>query len=206
MTANPASAPASAATAQIGVTGLAVMGRNLGRNFARNGFTVAVHNRSVARTESLIAEHGSEGDFVASETLEDFVASLSRPRTIVVMVQAGKATDAVIGDLIPLLEEGDIVIDAGNAHFADTRRREAQLREHGLHFVGAGVSGGEEGALLGPSIMPGGSAQSYETLGPIFEKISAHVDGVPCCMHVRCVCAGPLYQMVCKGKYYSDSA
>src|SRR5690625_6551138 len=152
------------------------MGRNLARNFARNGFTVAVHNRSYARTESLMADHASEGNFVAAESLEDFVASLFRPRTIVVMVQAGKATDAVIGDLIPLLEEGDIVIDAGNAHFADTRRREAQLREHGLHFVGAGVSGGEEGALLGPSIMPGGSVQSYETLGPIFEKIAAQVD------------------------------
>ena len=204
MTANAASAPASAATAQIGVTGLAVMGRNLARNFARNGFTVAVHNRSVARTESLIAEHGSEGDFVASETLEDFVASLSRPRTIVVMVQAGKATDAVIGDLVPLLEEGDIVIDAGNAHFADTRRREAQLREHGLHFVGAGVSGGEEGALLGPSIMPGGSAQSYETLGPIFEKISAHVDGVPCCTHVGPDGAGHFIKMVHNGIEYAD--
>src|SRR5690625_2107170 len=176
MTANPGSATAPAATAQIGVTGLAVMGRNLARNFARNGFTVAVHNRSFARTESLMADHGSEGIFVPSESLEDFVGSLERPRTVVVMVQAGKATDAVISDLIPLLEEGDIVVDAGNAHFADTRRREEQLREHGLHFVGAGVSGGEEGALWGPSIMPGGSVQSYETLGPIFEKIAAQVE------------------------------
>src|SRR5690625_496209 len=197
---------ATADKAHIGVTGLAVMGRHLARNFARNGCTVGVHNRSYARTETLIADHGLEGNFVPSEKLEDFVASLQRPRTVVVMVQAGKATDAVISDLIPLVEKDDIVVDAGNAHFADTRRRDEELRAHGLHFVGAGVSGGEEGALLGPSIMPGGSKQSYETLGPIFEKISAHVDGVPCCMHVRCVCAGPLYQMVCKGKYYSDSA
>src|SRR5690625_6668899 len=114
------------------------MGRNLARNFARNGFTVAVHNRSYARTESLMADHASEGNFVASETLEDFVASLSRPRTIVVMVQAGKATDAVLVDLVPLLEVGDIVIDAGNAHFAATLRREAQLREYAMLFVGAG--------------------------------------------------------------------
>lgn len=204
MTATPASATAPAATAQIGVTGLAVMGRNLARNFARNGFTVAVHNRSFARTESLMADHGSEGTFVPSESLEDFVGSLERPRTVVVMVQAGKATDAVISDLIPLLEDGDIVVDAGNAHFADTRRREEQLREHGLHFVGAGVSGGEEGALWGPSIMPGGSVQSYETLGPIFEKIAAQVDGVPCCTHVGPDGAGHFIKMVHNGIEYAD--
>src|SRR5690554_3765331 len=122
--------------AQIGVTGLAVMGSNLARNFARNGFTVAVHNRSRARTDALVAEHGHEGDFVASETLADFVASLERPRKVMIMVKAGAATDAVIDDLVPLLEPGDIVIDGGNAHFADTRRRETALKEHGLHFVG----------------------------------------------------------------------
>src|SRR5918996_2018644 len=128
--------------ADIGVTGLAVMGRNLARNFARHGYTVALHNRSHARTQSLVDEHGHEGDFVPSESMADFVASLERPRKVVIMVKAGAGTDAVIDELVPLLEEGDIVIDAGNAHFPDTIRREAQLKELGLHFVGTGVSGG----------------------------------------------------------------
>ena len=122
--------------AQIGVTGLAVMGRNLARNFARHGHRVAVHNRSYARTQALMAEAGSEGTFLPSETLADFVASLEKPRRVLIMVKAGPGTDSVIDDLVPLLEEGDIVIDAGNAHFPDTIRREAQLRQHGLHFVG----------------------------------------------------------------------
>src|SRR3954452_20124977 len=164
------------ARAQIGVTGLAVMGRNLARNFARHGYTVAVHNRSWSKTESLVAEHGDDGDFVASESMADFVASLERPRKVVIMVKAGGPTDAVIDELVPLLEEGDIVVDCGNAHFPDTIRREAALLEKGLHFVGSGGSGGEEGALLGPSIMPGGTKESYASLGPILEKISAKVD------------------------------
>ncbi|GAA2706838.1 NADP-dependent phosphogluconate dehydrogenase [Micromonospora olivasterospora] len=191
-------------TAQIGVTGLAVMGRNLARNLARNGFTVAVHNRSPERTRSLVAEHGDEGAFVPSESLADFVASLERPRAIVVMVKAGDPTDAVLGELVPLLEPGDIVVDCGNAHFADTRRREEALREHGLHFVGTGVSGGEEGALHGPSIMPGGSAESYRKLGPIFERIAAQVDGVPCCRHIGPDGAGHFVKMVHNGIEYAD--
>jgi 6-phosphogluconate dehydrogenase len=191
-------------SAQIGVTGLAVMGRNLARNFARNGFVVAVHNRSFARTQSLVAEHGGEGVFVASESMADFVASLERPRKVVVMVKAGGPTDAVIGELVPLLEEGDIVIDAGNAHFPDTRRREAQLAAVGLNFVGAGVSGGEEGALLGPSIMPGGPAESYVTLGPILERIAAKVDGQPCCAYVGPDGAGHFVKMVHNGIEYAD--
>lgn len=190
--------------AQIGVTGLAVMGRNLARNFARNGFTVAVHNRSAEKMHSLIADHGDEGEFVGCETLEDFVAALAKPRTIVIMVQAGGPTDAVIDSLVPLLEQGDIIVDAGNAHYPDTRRREAALREKGLHFVGSGVSGGEEGALLGPSIMPGGPAESYVTLGPILEKISAKVDGVPCCTHVGPDGAGHFVKMVHNGIEYAD--
>ncbi|WP_062202159.1 NADP-dependent phosphogluconate dehydrogenase [Demequina salsinemoris] len=190
--------------AQIGVTGLAVMGRNLARNFARNGFTVAVHNRSPQKMTSLLADHGTEGDFVGCESLEDFVAALERPRKIVIMVQAGAATDAVIDSLVPLLDEGDIIVDAGNAHFPDTRRREADLKAKGLHFVGCGVSGGEEGALLGPSIMPGGPAESYETLGPILEKISAKVDGVPCCTHVGPDGAGHFVKMVHNGIEYAD--
>ncbi len=192
------------ALAQIGVTGLAVMGRNLARNFARNGYTVAVHNRSPEKMHSLLAEHGDEGAFVGSESLEDFVASLEKPRKVVIMVQAGGPTDAVIDALVPLLDTGDIVVDAGNAHYPDTRRREAALREKGLHFVGSGVSGGEEGALLGPSIMPGGPAESYETLGPILEKISAKVDGVPCCTHVGPDGAGHFVKMVHNGIEYAD--
>ncbi|MET7396120.1 NADP-dependent phosphogluconate dehydrogenase [Dactylosporangium sp. NPDC005572] len=190
--------------AQIGVTGLAVMGRNLARNLARNGYVVAVHNRSPERTRRLVDEFGHEGTFVPGESMADFVASLARPRAVIIMVKAGGPTDAVIDELVPLLEEGDIVIDAGNAHFADTRRREQALREHGLHFVGTGVSGGEEGALLGPSIMPGGSPESYRTLGPMFEKISAKVDGTPCCTHIGPDGAGHFVKMVHNGIEYAD--
>jgi 6-phosphogluconate dehydrogenase len=193
-----------AATAQIGVTGLGVMGRNLARNLARHGFTVAVHNRSVARTNSLIEEHGDEGDFVPSESTADFIASLQRPRAVIIMVKAGGATDAVIDELIPLLETDDIIIDCGNSHYADTRRREEALRKHGLHFVGTGVSGGEEGALLGPSIMPGGSTEAYAKLGPIFESIAAQVDGTPCCVHIGPDGAGHFVKMVHNGIEYAD--
>jgi 6-phosphogluconate dehydrogenase len=192
------------AKAQIGVTGLAVMGRNLARNFARNGYTVAVHNRTPARTRSLIEEFGHEGTFVPAESPEEFVASLERPRRLLVMVKAGEPTDEVIKEFAPLLEDGDMIIDGGNAHFADTRRREAALREHGIHFVGTGVSGGEEGALHGPSIMPGGSVESYRTLGPMLEKISAKVDGAPCCTHIGADGAGHFVKMVHNGIEYAD--
>jgi 6-phosphogluconate dehydrogenase len=195
---------ARAGTAQIGVTGLAVMGRNLARNLARHGYTTAVHNRSFAKTQSLVADHGGEGTFVASESMVDFVASLERPRKVIIMVKAGGPTDAVITELVPLLDEGDIVIDAGNAHFPDTIRRERELKAHGLHFVGSGVSGGEEGALLGPSIMPGGSRESYAVLGPILEDISAKVDGVPCCTYVGPDGAGHFVKMVHNGIEYAD--
>jgi 6-phosphogluconate dehydrogenase len=190
--------------ADIGVTGLAVMGRNLARNLARHGYRVALHNRTAQRTRALVAEHGHEGAFVPAGSTGDFVASLGRPRAIIVMVKAGQPTDAVIGELIPLLDPGDIVIDCGNAHYADTRRRERELRAAGLHFVGAGVSGGEEGALHGPSIMPGGSAESYRTLGPIFESIAARVDGTPCCVHVGPDGAGHFVKMVHNGIEYAD--
>jgi 6-phosphogluconate dehydrogenase len=190
--------------ADIGVTGLAVMGRNLARNIARHGHAVAVHNRSSQRVDDLIAENGDEGDFRPSHSLEDFVASLAKPRRVIVMVKAGPATDAVIDELTPLLEEGDIVVDAGNAHFEDTRRREAALKEKGLHFVGTGVSGGEEGALLGPSIMPGGSKESYEALGPILESIAVEVDGTPCCTYVGPDGAGHFVKMVHNGIEYAD--
>ncbi|WP_067813291.1 NADP-dependent phosphogluconate dehydrogenase [Actinomadura kijaniata] len=190
--------------AQIGVTGLATMGRNLARNFARRGHTVAVHNRTAARTKALVEEFGHEGTFVPAETAEEFVAALERPRRLVVMVKAGAPTDAVIDEFAPLLEPGDMIVDGGNAHFADTRRREAALRERGIHFVGAGISGGEEGALNGPSIMPGGPAESYEALGPLLESIAANVDGVPCVTHIGPDGAGHFVKMVHNGIEYAD--
>ena len=189
-------------TARVGVTGLAVMGSNLARNLAGKGFVTAVHNRSYAKTQALIAEHGSDGRFVPSESMSDFVASLQRPRTAIIMVKAGAPTDAVIDELAALMEPGDIIIDGGNAHFPDTRRREEYLRSKSLHFVGCGISGGEEGALKGPSIMPGGSAESYRTVGPILETISAHVDGEPCCTHIGTDGAGHFVKMVHNGIEY----
>jgi len=192
-------------SAQIGVTGLAVMGRNLARNFARNGYTVALHNRTASRTHDLVAEFGDEGDFIPTETAEEFVAALERPRRLVVMVKAGDPTDAVIQEFAPLLEAGDMIVDGGNAHFADTRRRERELRERGIHFVGTGVSGGEEGALNGPSIMPGGSKESYAALGPMLEKISAKAeDRAPCVTHVGPDGAGHFVKMVHNGIEYAD--
>ena len=190
--------------AQVGVIGMAVMGSNLARNLARRGFRVALYNRTAARTDEVIALHGFEGDFVPSHDLADFVASLERPRRIILMVKAGGPTDATIDALIPLLEEGDIVVDGGNSFFQDTRRREQRLRGLGLHFVGAGISGGEVGALEGPSIMPGGSPESYEALGPILERIAADVDGEPCCTHIGADGAGHFVKMVHNGIEYAD--
>jgi 6-phosphogluconate dehydrogenase len=190
--------------AHLGVTGLAVMGRNLARNFARHQYTVAVHNRTTARTREFIDEFGHEGTFVPAESIEEFVASLERPRRLLTMVKAGAPTDAVIEEFAPLLEPGDMIIDGGNAHFADTRRREARLREQGIHFVGTGVSGGEEGALHGPSIMPGGSGEAYQAVGPMLEAISAKVDGTPCCTHVGPDGAGHFVKMVHNGIEYAD--
>ncbi len=196
--------PSPAGVADIGVTGMAVMGSNLARNLARNGYKVAIHNRSVEKTEHVMAEHGADGDFFPSESMDDFVASLQKPRVAIIMVKAGKATDSVIEELASRMEEGDIIVDCGNALFTDTVRREAELRERGLHFVGCGVSGGEEGALNGPSIMPGGSTESYDRLGPMFEKISAHVDNEPCCTHVGANGAGHFVKMVHNGIEYAD--
>ncbi len=186
------------------MTGLAVMGRNLARNFARHGYSVAVHNRSTARTAALVDNHGDEGTFIAAESLEDLVASLERPRRIVIMIKAGASTESVINELVPLLDPDDILVDGGNAHFIDTRRREAELRERSIHFVGTGISGGEEGALLGPSIMPGGSEHAYARLGPILEDVSVKVDGTPCCVHVGPDGAGHFVKMVHNGIEYAD--
>ncbi|MBE0010188.1 MULTISPECIES: NADP-dependent phosphogluconate dehydrogenase [unclassified Arthrobacter] len=191
-------------SAQIGVTGLAVMGANLARNLARNGYTVALHNRSIEKTDALLAKHADDGDFVRTETLEELVDSLEKPRRVLIMVKAGGPVDSVIGQLEPLLEPGDIVIDGGNSHYEDTRRREAALATKGLHFVGVGVSGGEEGALLGPSIMPGGSRESYDSLGPMLEKISAKYNGEPCCRWIGTDGAGHFVKMVHNGIEYAD--
>ncbi len=185
--------------ADVGVIGMAVMGSNLARNLARNGYSVALYNRTTSKTDAVVAEHGHEGDFRPAVELKDFVASLERPRRIISMVKAGRGTDAVIDSLIPLLEKDDIIVDGGNAHFEDTRTREQRLGALGLHFVGAGISGGEVGALEGPSIMPGGSRESYAALGPILEKISAHVDGQACCTWIGTDGAGHFVKMVHNG-------
>ncbi len=190
--------------ANIGVVGLGVMGSNLARNLAHHGHTVAVYNRSAPATERLIRDHGSEGEFIPSTTIADFVASLEKPRTAILLVKAGEATDATIKLLADEMEEGDIIVDGGNSLFTDTIRREREIRERGLHFVGAGVSGGEVGALEGPSIMPGGTAESYRTLGPILESIAAKVDGVPCVTHIGTDGAGHFVKMVHNGIEYAD--
>lgn len=195
----------AAPSANIGVVGLAVMGSNLARNLAsRQGNVVAVYNRTFAKTQELLSAHGADGDFVPSETIQDFVAALSRPRTAIIMVKAGAGTDAVIEQLSELFEEGDIIVDGGNALFTDTIRREQAARERGLHFVGTGISGGEEGALKGPSIMPGGSAESYRTLGPILESIAAVAEGEPCVTHVGTDGAGHFVKMIHNGIEYAD--
>ncbi|MFY2791702.1 NADP-dependent phosphogluconate dehydrogenase [Rhodococcus sp. KRD162] len=190
--------------AQIGVTGLAVMGSNIARNFAHHGHTVALHNRSIAKTDALIDEHGTEGTFIRTETIEEFVAALAKPRRVLIMVKAGDPTDAVIEELADAMEEGDIIIDGGNALYTDTIRREAAMKERGLLFVGAGISGGEEGALNGPSIMPGGPAESYKALGPLLESIAAQVDGTPCCTHIGPDGSGHFVKMVHNGIEYAD--
>ena len=192
-------------SANIGVVGLAVMGSNLARNLAsREGNTVAVFNRSPERTRTLTSDH-PEADFVASEGYDEFVASLATPRTAIIMVQAGAGTDAVISELVKRFEPGDIIVDGGNANFHDTIRREAEIAPTGIHFVGMGVSGGEEGALHGPSLMPGGTVQSYETLGPILQTIAAVApDGEPCVTHVGTDGAGHFVKMVHNGIEYAD--
>lgn len=192
------------AEANVGVVGLAAMGASLARNLARHGNKVAVFNRHYSRTEKLITEHGSEGEFFPAKTMEEFVASLKKPRTAIIMVKAGEPTDAMIGQLADLMEPGDIIVDAGNAHFPDTIRREKAISARGLHFVGCGVSGGEEGALNGPSLMPGGTAESWKTLGPILESIAAKVDGEPCATHIGTDGAGHFVKMVHNGIEYAD--
>ncbi len=198
----PDSAPT--ARANIGVVGLAVMGSNLARNLAsREGNTVAIYNRSREKTDTLLAEH-PEAEFVPAFTYEEFAASLQKPRTAIIMVKAGRGTDAVIDALVDAFEPGDIIVDGGNALFTDTIRREKAVRETGINFVGAGISGGEEGALNGPSIMPGGSDESWVTLGPILRSIAAVAEGEPCVTHVGHDGAGHFVKMVHNGIEYAD--
>ncbi len=192
------------AIANIGVVGLAAMGSNLARNLARHGNTVALYNRHFERTEKLVGEHGAEGSFVPSHTIGEFVASLSRPRTAIILVKAGAPTDAVIDELADAMEPGDIIVDGGNAYFKDTMRREKDIRARGLHFVGCGVSGGEEGALNGPSLMPGGTDESWRTLGPILKSIAAVAEGEPCVTHIGENGAGHFVKMVHNGIEYAD--
>jgi len=190
-------------SAQIGVVGMAVMGSNLARNFASKGFTTAIFNRTYAKTETVLAEH-PEANFVGSESVEDFVDSLEKPRRIIMMVKAGPATDATIEALLPHLDQGDIIVDGGNTYFPDTRRREKRLSELGFNFIGCGISGGETGALLGPSMMPGGPKDSYAHIGPILEKVAAQYDGEPCCTWIGPDGAGHFVKMVHNGIEYAD--
>ena len=188
-----------------GLTGLATMGANLARNVARRDIPVAVHNRTASRTHRFLDEHGSEGPLTGHESVEDWVGALSRPRVLMSMVKAGEATDAVIDEIAPHLDDGDILIDGGNANFRDTQRRHRALAQKGIHFLGVGVSGGEEGALNGPSIMPGGDREPYEeSVKPIFEAIAASVDGTPCCTYVGPDGAGHYVKMVHNGIEYAD--
>lgn len=189
---------------QIGVLGLATMGANLARNIARNGYRVAVYNRHAERTDRLVEQHGHEGEFVPAQDLNTFVAAIERPRAIVLMVEAGAAVEAVVAQLSPLLDPGDILVDAGNSLFSDTERRVGEAAVKGLRFVGMGMSGGEKGALHGPSLMPGGDADAYRHLEPLLTAIAAQVDGEACCAFMGPGGAGHYVKMVHNGIEYAD--
>jgi 6-phosphogluconate dehydrogenase len=189
---------------EIGVVGLATMGQNLARNLASHGVRVAVYNRTRQRTDDFMAAHSGEGDFRPAGSLEELARILKPPRAILLMVKAGPAVDDAIDSLTPVLAPGDTIIDGGNSLFLDTRRRAAAVENSGMGFIGAGVSGGEEGALLGPSIMPGGSRASYQRVAEMLTAISAKVDGVPCCMYIGPDGAGHFVKMVHNGIEYAD--
>lgn len=189
---------------QIGVIGLAVMGKNLAMNIESRGFSVSVFNRSYEKTENFLANEAKGKNFFGAESVEEFVNSLEKPRRIMLMVKAGPATDATIESLKPYLEKGDVLIDGGNTLYEDTIRRNKELDETGIHFIGTGVSGGEEGALKGPSIMPGGQKEAYDLVAPIFEAISAKVDGEPCTSYIGPDGAGHFVKMVHNGIEYGD--
>lgn len=188
---------------QIGVIGLAVMGKNLALNIESRGFTVSVFNRSPQKTTDLLEEAKGK-NLTGTFSIEEFVQSLEVPRKILIMVQAGSATDSTIEQLIPFLTEGDIIIDGGNAYFPDTQRRSKDLEAQGFRFIGTGVSGGEEGALKGPAIMPGGQESAYKLVEPILTAISAKVDGDPCCTYIGPDGAGHYVKMVHNGIEYGD--
>lgn len=188
---------------QIGVIGLAVMGKNLALNIESKGYSVSVYNRSREKTDEMMKESTGK-NIVATYTIEEFVNSLQSPRKILLMVKAGAATDATIEQLKPFLQKGDILIDGGNTFFGDTQRRNRELSELGIHFIGTGVSGGEEGALTGPSIMPGGQKEAYDLIAPILTDISAHVNGDACCTYIGPDGAGHYVKMVHNGIEYGD--
>ncbi|MBT2754818.1 NADP-dependent phosphogluconate dehydrogenase [Mesobacillus foraminis] len=188
---------------QIGVIGLAVMGKNLAWNMESKGYSVSVYNRSREKTDEMLEESKGK-NIVGTFSVEEFVNSLEKPRKIMLMVKAGGPTDATIDQLKPYLEKGDILIDGGNTFFADTQRRNKELSELGLHFIGTGVSGGEEGALKGPSIMPGGQKEAYDLVAPIFKDISAKVNGEPCTTYIGPDGAGHYVKMVHNGIEYGD--
>ncbi|MGN7289511.1 NADP-dependent phosphogluconate dehydrogenase [Bacillus velezensis] len=188
---------------QIGVIGLAVMGKNLALNIESRGFSVSVYNRSSSKTEEFLEEAKGK-NVVGTYSIEEFVQSLGTPRKILLMVKAGTATDATIQSLLPHLEKDDILIDGGNTYYKDTQRRNKELAESGIHFIGTGVSGGEEGALKGPSIMPGGQKEAHELVKPILEAISAKVDGEACTTYIGPDGAGHYVKMVHNGIEYGD--
>ncbi|MCY8484505.1 phosphogluconate dehydrogenase (NADP(+)-dependent, decarboxylating) [Bacillus atrophaeus] len=188
---------------QIGVIGLAVMGKNLALNIESRGFSVSVYNRSSSKTEEFLQEAQGK-NVVGTYSIEEFVQSLEAPRKILLMVKAGAATDATIQSLLPHLEKDDILIDGGNTYYKDTQRRNKELAESGIHFIGTGVSGGEEGALKGPSIMPGGQKEAHELVKPILEAISAKVDGEACTTYIGPDGAGHYVKMVHNGIEYGD--
>jgi 6-phosphogluconate dehydrogenase len=191
--------------ADIGLIGLAVMGENLVLNMERNGFTVAVYNRTVEKVDRFLAGRGKGKNFIGAHTIEEFIEALERPRKVMLLVKAGKPVDDFIEMLIPHLEEGDIIIDGGNSHFPDSIRRTSYVESKGLRFIGTGVSGGEEGALLGPSIMPGGSPDAWPHVKEIFQSVAAKVeDGTPCCDWVGSDGAGHFVKMVHNGIEYGD--
>jgi 6-phosphogluconate dehydrogenase len=189
---------------QIGVIGLAVMGKNLALNIESRGYSVAVYNRSYEKTEEFLNNEAKGKNFTGARTIEEFVNSLEKPRKILIMVKAGAATDATIDTLKPYLEKDDILIDGGNTYYQDTIRRNKELVDLGINFIGTGVSGGEEGALKGPSIMPGGKKEAYELVQPILEAISAKVNGDPCCTYIGPNGAGHFVKMVHNGIEYGD--
>jgi len=189
---------------QFGLIGLGVMGSNLARNIGRNGFSTSVYNYTPELTRAFMRDHGGEAAFTAFEDLPAFVQSLARPRRILIMIQAGEPVDSMLGALLPLLEKGDIVIDGGNSNFLDTERRVGVALGKGVHFVGMGISGGEEGALHGPSLMPGGSEEAYHLLEPILKKIAAKSDSGPCVAYMGKSGAGHYVKMVHNGIEYGD--